>query len=93
MKKATSSILKTSDLLNYPFFVYRKLLKEHENKVEPLDHMESIRIMEEILGMQIGLNTAAVIIFLMLVPCPLYGTIFYLLHSCFNFRHAFQTWY
>lgn len=37
-----------------------KLLKEHENKVEPLDHMESIRIMEEILGMQIGLNTAAI---------------------------------
>jgi hypothetical protein len=41
-------------------FFFRKLLKEHENKVEPLDHMESIRIMEEILGMQIGLNTAVV---------------------------------
>ena len=32
-------------------------MKEHESKVEALDHMESIRIMEEILGMQIGLNT------------------------------------
>ena len=35
---------------------FRKLLKEHESKYEPLGHDESFNIMEEILAMQIGLN-------------------------------------
>lgn len=34
-----------------------KLLKEHESKYEPLGHDESFKIMEEILAMQIGLDT------------------------------------
>ena len=38
------------------FFHFRKLLKEHESKYEPLGHDESFNIMEEILAMQIGLN-------------------------------------
>ena len=33
-----------------------KLLKEHENKYEPLGHDESFKIMEEILSMQVGLG-------------------------------------
>jgi len=32
-------------------------LKEHESKYEPLGHDESFKIMEEILAMQIGLDT------------------------------------
>ena len=38
------------------YFHFRKLLKEHESKYEPLGHDESFNIMEEILAMQIGLN-------------------------------------
>jgi len=34
-----------------------KLLKEHESKYEPLGHDETFKIMEEILAMQIGINT------------------------------------
>merc|ERR1719322_1734312 len=34
-----------------------KLLKEHESKYEPLGHDESFKIMEEILAMQIGIDT------------------------------------
>merc|ERR1712076_157450 len=34
-----------------------KLLKEHESKYEPLGHDETFKIMEEIIAMQIGLNT------------------------------------
>jgi len=34
-----------------------KLLKEHESKYEPLGHDESFKIMEEILSMQIGIDT------------------------------------
>jgi hypothetical protein len=37
-----------------------KLLKEHESKYEPLGHDETFKIMEEILAMQIGLNTEQV---------------------------------
>ena len=36
--------------------MFRKLLKEHESKYEPLGHDESFKIMEEILAMQIGFN-------------------------------------
>ena len=42
------------------FFLYSKLLKEHESKYEPLGHDETFKIMEEILAMQIGLNTEQV---------------------------------
>merc|ERR1712038_1511761 len=34
-----------------------KLLKEHESKYEPLGHDENFKIMEEILSMQVGINT------------------------------------
>ena len=37
-------------------FSFRKLLKEHESKYEPLGHEESTKIMEEILAMQIGFS-------------------------------------
>merc|ERR1712045_822458 len=37
-----------------------KLLKEHESKYEPLGHDETFKIMEEILAMQIGINTEQV---------------------------------
>ena len=40
-------------MCNFPF---RKLLKEHESKYEPLGHEESTKIMDEILGMQIGFS-------------------------------------
>ena len=36
------------------------MLKEHESKYEPLGHDESFKIMEEILAMQIGLDTDGV---------------------------------
>ena len=36
--------------------LFRKLLKEHESKYEPLGHEESTKIMEEILAMQIGFS-------------------------------------
>ena len=35
-------------------------MKEHESKYEPLGHDESFKIMEEILAMQIGLETEGV---------------------------------
>ena len=35
-------------------------MKEHESKYEPLGHDETFKIMEEILAMQIGLNTTGV---------------------------------
>ena len=35
---------------------FRKLLKEHESKYEPLGHDESFKIMEEILAMQVGIT-------------------------------------
>ena len=35
-------------------------MKEHESKYEPLGHDESFKIMEEILAMQIGLDTDGV---------------------------------
>merc|ERR1711963_476832 len=38
-----------------------KLLKEHESKYEPLGHDETFKIMEEILAMQIGLNTTGMV--------------------------------
>ena len=41
-------------------YFFRKLLKEHESKYEPLGHDESFKIMEEILAMQIGLETEGV---------------------------------
>ena len=34
----------------------RKLLKEHRSKYDPLGEDESLRIMEEILAMKIGLR-------------------------------------
>ena len=42
--------------LNIYNFSFRKLLKEHESKYEPLGHEESTKIMEEILAMQIGFS-------------------------------------
>ena len=41
-------------------FFFSKLLKEHESKYEPLGHDETFKIMEEILAMQIGINTEQV---------------------------------
>ena len=41
-------------------FFSSKLLKEHESKYEPLGHDETFKIMEEILAMQIGINTEQV---------------------------------
>ena len=41
-------------------FLFSKLLKEHESKYEPLGHDETFKIMEEILAMQIGINTEQV---------------------------------
>merc|ERR1712228_119255 len=38
-----------------------KLLKEHESKYEPLGHDETFKIMEEILAMQIGLDTGGMV--------------------------------
>ena len=35
-------------------------MKEHESKYEPLGHDESFKIMEEILSMQIGIDTEGV---------------------------------
>ena len=37
-------------------FPFRKLLKMHEAKYEPMDKVDAEKIMEEILGMQAGLN-------------------------------------
>jgi len=36
-------------------------LKEHESKYEPLGHDETFKIMEEILAMQIGLDTGGMV--------------------------------
>ena len=53
-------------------FFSSKLLKEHESKYEPLGHDETFKIMEEILAMQIGINTEQVsfIFFLTTHPSP-----------------------
>ena len=48
------------EIINIYFQYFRKLLKEHESKYEPLGHDETFKIMEEILAMQIGLDTGGV---------------------------------
>ena len=44
-------------MLNLLLKFSRKLLKEHSSKYEALGEEESMRIMQEILAMKIGLNT------------------------------------
>ena len=39
-----------------PFSFSRKLLKMHETKYQPMEKADAEQIMEEILGMQCGLN-------------------------------------
>ena len=60
-------------VLSYINPISRKLLKEHESKYEPLGHDETFKIMEEILAMQIGLNTTGVSI--LIVPSILLPSI------------------